>query len=59
MKYTFNGKQITKNEAIEKIYNAVPNGGLKYVEELVADAKDEGLHSITVMVGNFPIGIIF
>lgn len=59
MTYIYNGKKITKAQAIEKIYNLVPNGGLRYVETIVADAKDEGRHSVELMAGSFRMIIRF
>ena len=51
MKFTMDGKQITKKEAYNRITELIPNGGTQYLDNLIENCKENGTDSVTLLVG--------
>ena len=51
MKYTLNGKKISKNAAYEAIRELIPNGGTQYLDNVITYCKETGIESVTLTVG--------
>lgn len=46
------GKQISMEKAYDEIQKLIPNGGTQFLDNLLANAKENKLDSIWVRVGN-------
>ena len=51
MKYKINGQEVTQAEAHDAIREAVPNGGVEFLENTVRNCQREKLESVTLHVG--------
>jgi len=51
MRYTMNGKQVTKEEAYEEIRELIPNGGTQYLDNLIQNSMESGIEELTLTVG--------
>ena len=51
MRYTLNGKQVTKEEAYEEIRELIPNGGTQYMDNLIQNSLENGIEELTLTVG--------
>lgn len=51
MKFTMDGKRISKKEAYDRIMELIPNGGTRYLDNLIEVGKEHGTESLTLHVG--------
>lgn len=51
MKYRINGREATEAETRDAIREAVPNGGVEFMENAIRNCRREELESITLRVG--------
>ncbi len=51
MKYRINGREATKAEAHEAIREAIPNGGVEFLENTIRNGRREELESVTLHIG--------
>ena len=51
MKYTLNGRKITKKEAYNRIRELIPNGGTQYLDNIISAGKKNEADSVTIHVG--------
>ena len=51
MKYKINGREATKAEAHEAIREAIPNGGVEFLENTIRNGRREELESVTIHIG--------
>ena len=61
MKYIINGWPVTEEQAKDTIREAVPNGGVEFLENIIRNCRRENLQSVTLHVGGMKksIEIIF
>ena len=51
MKYTLNGKKVSKKAAYEAIRELIPNGGTQYLDNVITYCKENGAESVILTVG--------
>lgn len=51
MKFTMDGKQITKQEAYDRIVELIPNGGTQYLDNLIEIGIEHETDSVEIHVG--------
>ncbi len=51
MKYTLNGKKVSKKAAYEAIRELIPDGGIQYLDNVITNCKENGIESVTLTVG--------
>ena len=51
MKYTLNGKKVSKKVAYEAIRELIPDGGTQYLDNVITNCKENGIESVTLTVG--------
>lgn len=51
-RFTMNGKRVSMEEAYDEIRKLIPNGGTQFVDNLMANARENNLDSIWVRVGD-------
>ena len=52
MKYFLNGKEVTVDEVINAVHRVIPNGGLRFVKNVIMASKEQGLDTATIRVGD-------
>jgi len=51
MRYTMNGKQVTKEEAYEEIGKMLPDGGIQYLDKQIQFCKENEIIELTLTIG--------
>ena len=51
-RFTMNGKRVSMEEAYDEIRKLIPNGGTQFVDNLMANARENNLDSIQLRIGN-------
>ena len=53
MKFTMNGKRISKKEAYEEIARMIPNGGTRFLDNVIANSrKRSAVCGVTLTIGD-------